>query len=48
MDFHAHLAYTEIIGLLGGRIADNAENGTQELKVEYVFPCKSTSTGIQV
>ncbi|CAO3623634.1 unnamed protein product [Mucor hiemalis] len=47
MDFHAHLAYTEIIGLLGGRIVDDAENGVQELKVEYVFPCRSTSTGIQ-
>lgn len=47
MDFHAHLAYTEIIGLLGGRVVDKGD-GIQQLKVEYVFPCRSTSTGIQV
>lgn len=47
MEFHSHLAYTEIIGLLGGRVVHN-EDGSQQLKVEYVFPCRSTSTGIQV
>lgn len=47
MEFHAHLAYTEIIGLLGGRFYKD-EEGQNKLKVEYVFPCRSTSTGIQV
>lgn len=47
MEFHSHLAYTEIIGLLGGRVVQD-ENGRKQLKVEYVFPCRSTSTGIQV
>jgi protein MYSM1 len=47
MEFHSHLAYTEIIGLLGGRVVQD-ENGSKQLKVEYVFPCRSTSTGIQV
>ncbi|KAG2228954.1 hypothetical protein INT48_008022 [Thamnidium elegans] len=46
MEFHSHLAYTEIIGLLGGRVV-HKEDGTKQLKVEYVFPCRSTSTGIQ-
>ncbi|KAG1547872.1 hypothetical protein G6F49_010068 [Rhizopus delemar] len=46
MEFHAHLAYTEIIGLLGGRFYKD-EEGQNKLKVEYVFPCRSTSTGIQ-
>ncbi|KAI8993505.1 hypothetical protein BDB01DRAFT_776507 [Pilobolus umbonatus] len=46
MEFHSHLAYTEIIGLLGGRFITN-EDGARYLKVEYVFPCRSTSTGIQ-
>ncbi|KAI9029000.1 hypothetical protein CLU79DRAFT_737095 [Phycomyces nitens] len=45
MDFHSHLAHTEIIGLLGGNFVNN--NGTKILKVESVFPCRSTSTGIQ-
>ncbi|KAI7863543.1 hypothetical protein BDF14DRAFT_1843235 [Spinellus fusiger] len=45
MDFHSHLAHTEIIGLLGGNFVDNG--GTKVLKVESVFPCQSTSTGIQ-
>ncbi|KAI9325908.1 SWIRM domain-containing protein [Zopfochytrium polystomum] len=43
MDFHAHLAETEIIGLLGGTY--DAES--RLLRVEDVFPCKSVSTGIQ-
>ncbi|KAI8883154.1 hypothetical protein K501DRAFT_333501 [Backusella circina FSU 941] len=47
MEFHSHLAYTEIIGLLGGTFETNEENGTRKLKVEYVFPCRSTSTGTQ-
>lgn len=46
MEFHAHLAYTEIIGLLGGRFLKD-EEGQGKLKVEYVFPCRSTSTGTQ-
>ncbi|KAL0091751.1 hypothetical protein J3Q64DRAFT_1635044 [Phycomyces blakesleeanus] len=45
MDFHSHLAHTEIIGLLGGNFVNN--NGAKILKVESVFPCRSTSTGIQ-
>jgi hypothetical protein len=48
MEFHSHLAYTEIIGLLGGTFETNEEDGTRKLKVEYVFPCRSTSTGTQV
>ncbi|KAI9341682.1 hypothetical protein BDR26DRAFT_894962 [Obelidium mucronatum] len=43
IDFHAHLAETEIIGLLGGRF-DSKE---RVLHVEDVFPCKSISTTIQ-
>ncbi|KAJ3022326.1 UNVERIFIED_CONTAM: Myb-like, SWIRM and MPN domains 1 [Siphonaria sp. JEL0065] len=43
IDFHAHLAETEIIGLLGGRF-DEME---RVLYVENVFPCKSISTTIQ-
>ncbi|KAI9247234.1 hypothetical protein BY458DRAFT_527392 [Sporodiniella umbellata] len=46
MEFHAHLAYTEIIGLLGGRFLKD-EEGQSKLKVEYVFPCRSASTGTQ-
>lgn len=48
MEFHAHLAFTEIIGLLGGRFLKDPDGGQNKLKVEYVFPCRSTSTGIQV
>lgn len=44
MDFHSYLAHTEIIGLLGGRF----DAKSRELIVESVFPCHSTSTGIQV
>lgn len=47
MDFHSHLAYTEVIGLLGGKVLQT-EAGLQELHVEHVFPCRSASTGIQV
>ncbi|KAL0082314.1 Homeodomain-like DNA binding domain-containing transcription factor [Phycomyces blakesleeanus] len=45
MDFHAHLAYTEIIGLMGGSFVE--EDGVKKLKVSAVFPCQSVSTGIQ-
>ncbi|CAO3685862.1 unnamed protein product [Rhizopus stolonifer] len=45
MDFHAHLAHTEIIGLLGGNFIKRS--GTKVLQIKSVFPCKSTSTGIQ-
>ncbi|KAI8145783.1 hypothetical protein BJV82DRAFT_602246 [Fennellomyces sp. T-0311] len=45
MDFHSHLAHTEIIGLLGGNFVESG--GAKVLKVESVFPCRSTSTGIQ-
>ena len=49
MDFHSHLAHTEIIGLLGGNFIDDNNGQPQKiLKVQSVFPCKSTSTGIQV
>ncbi|KAI8069658.1 hypothetical protein BC940DRAFT_22992 [Gongronella butleri] len=56
MDFHAHLAHTEIIGLLGGTFVDIAPSAatntdentpTKRLIVDTVFPCRSTSTGIQ-
>ncbi|CAO3636879.1 unnamed protein product [Cunninghamella echinulata] len=54
MDFHSHLAHTEIIGLLGGKFIsdpdgdDSSGNSKKKrLIVESVFPCKSTSTGIQ-
>ncbi|CAG8601051.1 13545_t:CDS:10 [Acaulospora colombiana] len=43
MDFHAHLAYTEIIGLLGGHFYPDRES----MEVTYVYPCKSASTGFQ-
>ncbi|KAJ1911065.1 hypothetical protein IWQ60_010321, partial [Tieghemiomyces parasiticus] len=43
MDFHAHLAETEIIGLLGGTFdADHSR-----VTVSEAFPCNSTSTGFQ-
>ncbi|KAG0168935.1 Myb-like, SWIRM and MPN domains 1 [Apophysomyces sp. BC1034] len=45
MDFHAHLAYTEIIGLLGGTFVEI--NHVKTLIVQCVFPCRSISTGIQ-
>ncbi|ORY43379.1 hypothetical protein BCR33DRAFT_785750 [Rhizoclosmatium globosum] len=43
IDFHAHLAETEIIGLLGGTY--NSQE--RVLCVDEVFPCKSISTTIQ-
>ncbi|RIA82222.1 hypothetical protein C1645_743937 [Glomus cerebriforme] len=43
MDFHAHLAHTEIIGLLGGHFFSDREL----MEVTYVYPCKSSSTGFQ-
>lgn len=45
MDFHSHLAHTEIIGLLGGNFIKR--NESKILQVTVVFPCQSTSTGIQ-
>ncbi|KAI8646016.1 hypothetical protein BD408DRAFT_410986 [Parasitella parasitica] len=45
MDFHSHLAHTEIIGLLGGNFTRRGES--KILQVTVVFPCQSTSTGIQ-
>ncbi|KAJ2778091.1 hypothetical protein H4R18_004810 [Coemansia javaensis] len=40
MDLHAHLMYTEIIGLLGGHfLADQ-----RTVEVDIAFPCRSTST----
>ncbi|RHZ86197.1 hypothetical protein Glove_53g27 [Diversispora epigaea] len=43
MDFHAHLAHTEIIGLLGGHFYPEQES----MEVTFVYPCKSASTGFQ-
>ncbi|KAL1916961.1 uncharacterized protein VTP21DRAFT_5158 [Calcarisporiella thermophila] len=43
MDFHAHLATTEIIGLLGGIY----DPDVRQLTVTAAFPCRSMSTGIQ-
>lgn len=43
MDFHAHLAHTEIIGLLGGHYYSDREL----MEVTYAYPCKSASTGFQ-
>ncbi|KAJ1732958.1 hypothetical protein LPJ61_001796 [Coemansia biformis] len=40
MDLHAHLMYTEIIGLLGGRF----RAAERVVEVEVAFPCRSTST----
>ncbi|KAJ1925129.1 hypothetical protein GGI09_005362 [Coemansia sp. S100] len=40
MDLHAHLMYTEVIGLLGG--AYDAAAGV--VRVDVAFPCNSTST----
>lgn len=45
MDFHSHLAHTEIIGLLGGNFITRGDQ--KVLQVKTVFPCQSTSTGIQ-
>ncbi|KAL2919608.1 hypothetical protein HK105_200520 [Polyrhizophydium stewartii] len=43
MDFHSHLAHTEIIGLLGGTY----EAATRTIAIMEVFPCNSLSTGVQ-
>ena len=43
MDFHSHLAQTEIIGLLGGKYQPQQH----VLLIESVFPCNSLSTGVQ-
>ncbi|KAF9155998.1 Myb-like, SWIRM and MPN domains 1 [Linnemannia schmuckeri] len=43
MDFHSHLAETEVIGLLGG-LYDEDE---KILFILGVFPCRSISTGLQ-
>ncbi|KAI9498930.1 hypothetical protein BDB00DRAFT_326343 [Zychaea mexicana] len=40
MDFHSHLSYTEIIGLLGGRYVHDE----RKLYVDCVFPCRGTSS----
>lgn len=44
MDFHSHLAHTEVIGLLGGVF----DTTTKTIKVHLCFPCRSTSTEVQV
>ncbi|KAI7903482.1 uncharacterized protein BX663DRAFT_485634 [Cokeromyces recurvatus] len=46
IDFHSHLAYTEIIGLLAGAVI-RKENGAIHVQVEYIFPCRSTSASMQ-
>ncbi|KAF8983581.1 Myb-like, SWIRM and MPN domains 1 [Entomortierella lignicola] len=43
MDFHSHMAETEVIGLLGG-LYDEDE---RILFILGVFPCRSISTGLQ-
>ncbi|KAJ2329088.1 hypothetical protein GGI00_004027, partial [Coemansia sp. RSA 2681] len=43
MDLHAHLMYTEVIGLLGG--VYDAEAGI--VRVDVAFPCNSTSTATE-
>ncbi|KAJ1970204.1 hypothetical protein IWQ62_000113 [Dispira parvispora] len=43
MDFHSHLADTEIIGLFGGKI-DETE---RTIRIEQAFPCRSASTDFQ-
>ncbi|KAI8809533.1 hypothetical protein BJ742DRAFT_804168 [Cladochytrium replicatum] len=43
MDFHAHLADTEIIGLLGGHF-DQLMNS---IYIKTAYPCNSLSTGFQ-
>ncbi|CAG8593132.1 11065_t:CDS:10 [Paraglomus occultum] len=43
MDFHAHMTYNEIIGLLGGKYDDKR----RVLKIFMAFPCQGTSTGIE-
>ncbi|KAF8940244.1 hypothetical protein BGZ58_007255 [Dissophora ornata] len=43
MDFHSHMAETEVIGLLGGLY----EEDERILFILGVFPCRSISTGLQ-
>ncbi|RKP33889.1 hypothetical protein BJ085DRAFT_39660 [Dimargaris cristalligena] len=43
MDFHAHLAQTEIIGLLGGTY----DSISHTISIVAAFPCRSISTGFQ-
>jgi proteasome lid subunit RPN8/RPN11 len=43
MDFHSHLAHTEVIGLLGG----SWDAKTNSLAIKAVYPCRSTSTEVQ-
>ena len=43
MDAHAHLAKTEVIGLLGGRYLRE----TGKLHITRAEPCDSLSTGLQ-
>ena len=41
MDVHAHVAKTEVIGMLGGHYSDG------RLCVTMAIPCNSISTGMQ-
>ncbi|KAL5035475.1 hypothetical protein RTP6_003162 [Batrachochytrium dendrobatidis] len=43
IDFHSHLAHTEIIGLIGGTF----DPVKKELNLLQVYPCNSLSTGVQ-
>lgn len=43
IDFHSHLAHTEVIGLFGGSF--DLTNKT--LSIEIAYPCNSVSTSIQ-
>ena len=44
IDFHAHLASTEVIGLVGGTY----DEVKKTVEICDVFPCNSISTGVQV
>jgi hypothetical protein len=44
MDFHAHLARTEVLGLLAG----HWDPALGRITVRAAFPCRSLSTGMQV
>ena len=41
MDVHAHVAKTEVIGMLGGQFSDG------RLCITMSIPCNSTNTGMQ-
>ena len=43
MDMHAHLAHTEVIGLMGGKF----DESLRQINVTEIFPCNSLSTNIQ-